>query len=114
LTPQEKALLGQGFTITAEPGNTSLGTIDWSYDPRFASFLAPGERATIQETVLVEDQTGLNKTATVSITLAGARPTPQESRALKLGENVLEGVSSFVEAAAKFANGLGVAEDPAW
>ncbi|MGH3522436.1 MAG: VCBS domain-containing protein, partial [Mycobacterium sp.] len=79
LTPAQSSALQAGFAITAEPGNTANGAIDWTYKiiDGNLDFLAAGETATVMSTVRVDDSHGGSDTASVVVTLSGINDAPQ-------------------------------------
>jgi hypothetical protein len=74
LTATQISALQSAFQITAAPGNTNNGAIDWTYNPQGTAldFLLEGETAVVTSTVQVADQDGNSDTATVAATLLGA------------------------------------------
>jgi VCBS repeat-containing protein len=78
LTAAEIANFENAFQITAEPGNTNTGKIDWTYNivDKTIDFLGAGETATVTVPVVIDDHHGAVVTQDVVVTVIGADDPP--------------------------------------
>lgn len=78
LTAEQRTALENAFAIAADPGNTSRGTIAWTYAISEAEldFLAEGEVVTAVFTITVSDGHGGTVAQDVTITVNGTNDTP--------------------------------------
>ncbi len=79
LSAAELAAIEQAFTVTAAPGNTNNGAVNWTYSiaDNALDFLSQGETVTLVSTVVIDDHNGGTDTATVTITIDGSDDTPR-------------------------------------
>ncbi len=78
LTAGQIANIQAGFGLSADPGNTNDGTINWSYSvaEEHLDFLAAGEQVEVVYTVTVDDGNGGVVDQDVTITITGTNDAP--------------------------------------
>ncbi len=76
--PARSANIQAGFGLSADPGNTNDGTINWSYSvaEEHLDFLAAGEQVEVVYTVTVDDGNGGVVDQDVTITITGTNDAP--------------------------------------
>ncbi|MET4000748.1 VCBS domain-containing protein, partial [Marinobacterium sp. MBR-109] len=79
LTGDQRTVLENAFSISANAGNDNNGTINWAYDIDAADleFLAEGEEVTAVFTITVDDGQGGTDTQDVTVTLTGNNDQPE-------------------------------------